>query len=124
MLFFITECFWLLDALLQYATTTHIPPIFEELKSDFNLESKSLPQRMEGIIGYSCKTCNILSISVLKKCLLDVWIFFKSILLVPLLRGAKNVRTREGGLGEILINNLKTENKWKFPLTGVNFYKH
>ena len=29
-------------------------------------------------------------------------------------RGAENVRTRERGLGEILINNLKTENKWKF----------
>ena len=26
--------------------------------------------------------------------------------------------------GEILINNFKPENKWKFLLTGVNFYKH
>ncbi|XP_054714164.1 membrane-bound transcription factor site-1 protease-like [Uloborus diversus] len=42
------DCFWLLDALLQYATTTHLPPIFEELKSDEVLDAKSLPQRMEG----------------------------------------------------------------------------
>ncbi|XP_035231540.1 membrane-bound transcription factor site-1 protease-like [Stegodyphus dumicola] len=42
------DCFWLLDALLQYATTTHVPPIFEELKSDLVLDAKDLPQRMEG----------------------------------------------------------------------------
>ena len=28
------------------------------------------------------------------------------------------------GSGGILINNLKIENKWKFPLTGGNFHKH
>ena len=39
-------------------------------------------------------------------------------------RGAENVRTRERGSGEIFINNLKTENKWKFLLTGGNFHKH
>ena len=37
--------------------------------------------------------------------------------MVLLCRGAENVRTRERGSGEILIN-LKTENKWKFQLTG------
>ena len=39
-----------------------------------------------------------------------------SIVFVILLtsRGAENVRTREQGSGEILINNLKTEKKWKF----------
>ena len=26
--------------------------------------------------------------------------------------------------GEILINNLKTKSKWKFPLTGINFHKY
>ena len=51
-------------------------------------------------------------------------------------RGAENVRMRERGSGEILadpdqnfpweifINNLKTENKWIFLLTGGNFHKH
>ena len=43
-------------------------------------------------------------------------------------RGAENVRTRERGSGEILINNGKKkaqkENKWKFPLTGGNFHKY
>ena len=46
-------------------------------------------------------------------------------------RDAEKVRTRERGSGEILadreeifINNLKKENKWKFPLTGENFHKH
>ena len=41
---------------------------------------------------------------------------------VSLNRGAENVRTRERGSGEISINNLKSENKWKFPLTRVNFH--
>ena len=47
-------------------------------------------------------------------------------LLEPVLicRGAENVRTLERGSGEILINNLKSESKWKFLLTGVNFHKH
>ena len=39
-------------------------------------------------------------------------------------RGSDNVRMRERGLGEILITNLKTENKWKFPLTKGNVHKH
>ncbi|CAL1268054.1 unnamed protein product [Larinioides sclopetarius] len=42
------DCFWLLDALLQYATTKHVPPLFEELKSEIVLDAKELPQRMEG----------------------------------------------------------------------------
>ncbi|GFV43245.1 hypothetical protein TNCV_2049261 [Trichonephila clavipes] len=42
------DCFWLLDALLQYTTTKHVPPLFEELKSDIVLDAKELPQRMEG----------------------------------------------------------------------------
>ncbi|XP_071040953.1 membrane-bound transcription factor site-1 protease isoform X2 [Parasteatoda tepidariorum] len=42
------DCFWLLDALLQYATTKYVPPLFEELKSSVVLDAKDLPQRMEG----------------------------------------------------------------------------
>ena len=30
-------------------------------------------------------------------------------------KGAENVRTCEQSSGEISINNLKIENKWKFP---------
>ena len=40
------------------------------------------------------------------------------LLKIVLFRGAENIRTRERGLEDILINNLKTENKWKFLLTG------
>ena len=36
-------------------------------------------------------------------------------------RGAENVQTHERGLEEILINNLKIENKWKLMLTGGKF---
>ena len=43
-------------------------------------------------------------------------------------RKCPNARTRFGGnfnrSGEIFINNSKTENKWKFLLTGANFHKH
>ena len=43
-------------------------------------------------------------------------------------RKCPNARTRLGEnfgwLGEILINNLKTENKWKFQLSGANFHWH
>lgn len=42
------ECFWLLEALLQYATTDHMPPIFKDLKSENILSFKELPQRMDG----------------------------------------------------------------------------
>ena len=43
-------------------------------------------------------------------------------------RKCLNVRTRFlgnfGCSGKILIDNLKIENKWKFPLTGGNFLKY
>ena len=40
------------------------------------------------------------------------------------IRGTESVRTSERDSGEILINNLKTENKCKFQLMGLNFDKH
>ncbi|XP_023211189.1 membrane-bound transcription factor site-1 protease-like [Centruroides sculpturatus] len=42
------ECFWLLEALMQYATTNHMSPMFKDLKSENILSFKELPQRMDG----------------------------------------------------------------------------
>lgn len=43
------DCFWLLDALLEYTIHGNVPPIIEDRKSSLVLELKQeLPERMEG----------------------------------------------------------------------------
>ena len=49
---------------------------------------------------------------------------FLKVFINVIFRGAENIRMHKRGLGEISINNLKNETKWKFPLTGENFHKH
>lgn len=46
------ECFWLLDAVLQYAMTKHIPPLFVELKSKVVPSSNEMPLRMDGKLEF------------------------------------------------------------------------
>jgi len=43
------DCFWMLDAFLDFATTGQVAPVFQDLKSSTPLKPlKSLPERMEG----------------------------------------------------------------------------
>lgn len=42
------DCFWLLDALLEYMSHGQIPPVVEERRSNILLNSAELPDRMEG----------------------------------------------------------------------------
>lgn len=43
------DCFWLLDALLEYTIHGNVPPILEERKSSLTLAAElELPERMEG----------------------------------------------------------------------------
>ncbi|KAK2147562.1 hypothetical protein LSH36_547g03036 [Paralvinella palmiformis] len=42
------DCFWLLDALLEYMSHGQIPPVVEERRSKILLNSSELPDRMEG----------------------------------------------------------------------------
>ncbi|KAI8519670.1 Membrane-bound transcription factor site-1 protease [Branchiostoma belcheri] len=42
------DCFWLLDALLQYTSHNHMPPVFEQQGSPFSIMNVELPERMEG----------------------------------------------------------------------------
>jgi len=43
------DCFWLLDALLQFTMTDHISPLLTDLKMSETLKTKNqLPERMEG----------------------------------------------------------------------------
>lgn len=45
---FISDCFWMLDALLEYTSTGHLPSIFKDHQSQFINKITDLPQRMEG----------------------------------------------------------------------------
>lgn len=42
------DCFWMLDALLEYTSTGHLPSIFKNHQSEFKQKIVDLPQRMEG----------------------------------------------------------------------------
>ncbi|PNF21813.1 Membrane-bound transcription factor site-1 protease [Cryptotermes secundus] len=42
------DCFWMLDALLEYTSTGHLPSIFKDHQSQFINRITDLPQRMEG----------------------------------------------------------------------------
>ncbi|XP_035678270.1 membrane-bound transcription factor site-1 protease-like isoform X1 [Branchiostoma floridae] len=42
------DCFWLLDALLQYTSHNHMPPVFEQQGSPLSIMNVELPERMEG----------------------------------------------------------------------------
>ena len=44
------DCFWMLDALLEYSTQGHVPPLFADHKLTIELNSNNveLPERMEG----------------------------------------------------------------------------
>lgn len=42
------DCFWLLDALLEYTTSSHIPATFLQIQIKLSNEVKSFPERMEG----------------------------------------------------------------------------
>ncbi|KAJ4448499.1 hypothetical protein ANN_10515 [Periplaneta americana] len=42
------DCFWMLDALLEYTSTGHLPSIFKDHQSQFTNKINELPQRMEG----------------------------------------------------------------------------
>lgn len=49
LLFLFPDCFWLLDALLEYTIHGNVPPILEERKSSLMLVADlELPERMEG----------------------------------------------------------------------------
>jgi len=47
----IVDCFWLLDALLEYTTHARVPPPVLERKTTMSLLKKKLelPERMEGM---------------------------------------------------------------------------
>ncbi|XP_063225096.1 membrane-bound transcription factor site-1 protease-like isoform X2 [Bacillus rossius redtenbacheri] len=42
------DCFWMLDALLEYTSASHLPSIFKDHRSQFSSREVDLPQRMEG----------------------------------------------------------------------------
>ncbi|GLH02413.1 Membrane-bound transcription factor site-1 protease [Gryllus bimaculatus] len=42
------DCFWMLDALLEYTSSGHLPSIFKYHQSEFSQKIIDLPQRMEG----------------------------------------------------------------------------
>lgn len=42
------DCFWMLDALLEYTSTGHLPSIFKDHQSQLRHKITDLPQRMEG----------------------------------------------------------------------------
>lgn len=42
------DCFWMLDAILEFTSTGNIPSIFEQNKVDFSNKNMELPQRMKG----------------------------------------------------------------------------
>jgi len=44
----ISDCFWMLDALLEYTSTGHLPSIFKDHQSQLRNKITDLPQRMEG----------------------------------------------------------------------------
>ena len=51
-----TDCFWLLDSLLKYVTSSIAPPPFT-LSDHHRSPPPSLPQRMEGTELFSCDQC-------------------------------------------------------------------
>ncbi|XP_065207712.1 membrane-bound transcription factor site-1 protease [Planococcus citri] len=44
----VEDCFWMLDAILQYALTSHLPSVFKNDNAQLQKTEFSLPQRMEG----------------------------------------------------------------------------
>lgn len=50
------DCFWMLDAILQYATTAHFPSIFKEDNVEIDNVVSVLPQRLKGnqLFRYVC----------------------------------------------------------------------
>nr|CAD7458320.1 unnamed protein product [Timema tahoe] len=42
------DCFWMLDALLEYSSMGHLPSIFKDHQAEFENHITELPQRMEG----------------------------------------------------------------------------
>nr|CAD7257503.1 unnamed protein product [Timema shepardi] len=42
------DCFWMLDALLEYSSMGHLPSIFKDHQTEFENHISELPQRMEG----------------------------------------------------------------------------
>lgn len=43
-----SDCFWMLDAILEFTSTGKIPSIFEQNKIEFSNKNVELPQRMKG----------------------------------------------------------------------------
>lgn len=54
---FSLDCFWMLDAILQYATTAHFPSVFKEDNIEIDSVMSVLPQRLEGnqLFRYVCE---------------------------------------------------------------------
>ena len=42
------DCYWMLDALLQYTAHRTMPPLFLEKRSTLSFHALDLPDRMEG----------------------------------------------------------------------------
>ncbi len=57
------DCFWLLDAILQYAVTTRLPTVFKDDQVRIDNDVLILPQRMEGSQLYRYG-CTLLSLSI------------------------------------------------------------
>nr|CAD7398045.1 unnamed protein product [Timema poppensis] len=60
------DCFWMLDALLEYSSMGHLPSIFKDHQTEFENHISELPQRMEGNHLYSnlYKSQKLLSLSL------------------------------------------------------------
>lgn len=43
-------CYWMLDAILEYTSSSHLPSIFKDNKMNdvYNVVDTEVPQRMEG----------------------------------------------------------------------------
>lgn len=44
----VLDCFWMLDAILEYTSTGHMPSVFKKNKAEVPEAVLELPQRMKG----------------------------------------------------------------------------
>ena len=86
-----SDCYWLLDALLEYTTHARVPPMFADLKYTSPLNSLDLPERMEGKNNIKIKigfSNNKINVKVYGFFIMDIncFTFFQAIIFILILR--------------------------------------